>query len=445
MRSLLLSACLSLAAGAADADGLTLTIYNNNLMLVHDERVLTLAKGRSKVELQDVAASIRPETVSLRGKDLGIVEQNFDYDLLSPAKMMEKAVGRQIQVVRTNPATGKQVTETATVLSNNNGVILKIGNRIEVLRDDGIPTRVVFSSIPENLRPSPTLSVTVESGNGGATPVTLSYLATGLSWSADYVGFYDEARGTINLQGWVTIKNQSGSSFRNADTELIAGAMNVSGGNQDYRYGAPPATPGTQAGQARQVADFYAYNLPERMTIANEQTKQVSFLDANLSNAEKIYSYTRDDFHSRVEAEHADVEVRFGGAATPLPAGTVRVYMHDDKGESKFVGEDRIGHTPAGSELDVKLGEAFDVTVQPTETANEKTKTGARHAMAYTLRNARANAVTVHIRQTGLGTGAEVVSESDKSRRLDADTLEWAVEVPANGARTLSFVLETSG
>jgi hypothetical protein len=158
------------AAGGGEAppnQHLAVTVYNNNLALVQDIRHMDVPAGRTRLEFKDVSASIRPETVSLSGRGLTVVEQNFDYDLLTPAKMMEKAVGRQIQIIRTNPATGAQMPETATVLSVNDGVVLKVGNRIEVLRDDGIPTRVVFSSIPENLRAEPTLSVTVDAAGGG--------------------------------------------------------------------------------------------------------------------------------------------------------------------------------------------------------------------------------------------------------------------------------------
>ena len=210
-------ACAALAAGAAQAASheqhrrapqnpdaaadattksarrLSVTVYNDDLVLVQDVRTLDVPAGRSRIEFPEVSASIHPETASISGKGLAIVEQNFDYDLLTPAKMMEKAVGRQIQVVHTNPATGRETAETATVLSVNAGVVLKIGGRIEALRDDGLPTRVVFGSIPENLRASPTLSVTVDTAQAGPRQVTLSYLATGLSWASDYVGLFDEA------------------------------------------------------------------------------------------------------------------------------------------------------------------------------------------------------------------------------------------------------------
>jgi len=183
------------------------TIYNGDLALVQDTRQLDIPAGRSRQEFPDVSAQIRPETVTLSGTGVGIVEQNFDFDLLSPQALMEKAVGETITLVRTNPATGAEVRERARVLAANGGVVLQIGERIEVLRDDGLPVRVIFDRVPENLRARPTLSVTVQSERVGRRPVTLTYLSAGLGWSADYVALFDEANGRMATRptaGWTS-------------------------------------------------------------------------------------------------------------------------------------------------------------------------------------------------------------------------------------------------
>ena len=206
MRAFLLLSAAILAAPAAaqiqteipppsqNAQGeVAVTIYNNNLALVQDRRQLDIAAGRSRQEFPDVSAQIRPETVTLTGQGIGIVEQNFDFDLLSPQALMQKAVGETITLVRTNPANGAETRERARVLAANGGVVLQIGDRIEVLRDDGLPVRVIFDRVPENLRARPTLSVTVQSERGGRRPVTLTYLTPGLGWSADYVALFDES------------------------------------------------------------------------------------------------------------------------------------------------------------------------------------------------------------------------------------------------------------
>ena len=161
--------------------------------------------------------------MTLSGDGFGIVEQNFDFDLLSPTALMQKAVGQTVTLLRTNPATGAETRERATVLAVNGGVVLKIGDRIEVLRDDGLPVRVIFDSIPPNLRARPTLSVTLEARAGRAAAADLSYLTTGLGWKADYVALFDERPARIDVQGWITLTNSTGTTFNNADTLLVAG------------------------------------------------------------------------------------------------------------------------------------------------------------------------------------------------------------------------------
>ncbi len=453
------------AAQAAEKPGLSVTIYNSNQALVDDVRRLDIAAGRQRLELKDVSAAIRPETVTLTGEGLSIVEQNFDFDLLTPQKMMEKAVGQQVQIVRTNPGNGQETTETATVLSANEGVILKIGDRIEVLRDDGVPTRVIFNGVPETLRARPTLSVTVDSARAGPRLVDLSYLTTGLSWKADYVALFDETGGRLDLQGWITLTNQSGTSFVDADTQLVAGEVAIGGAPPPpiwprnkamprammgtlERPASPPAEEGGPTAPA-QLGDVHVYHLPERTTIAQNQTKQVSFLDAHGVAARKIYRWSLPDFQSADNPSSAEVAVAFANAANAglsagLPAGTIRVYERDNAGAPKFVGENGVGHTPQGSELAVKIGEAFDVTVQPTLVSSDViNKRRTRYAMSYRLRNARPAPVTVELRQGGLREQNTVIAESLSGRSIDAYTRGWTVTVPAAGETVLTATLET--
>lgn len=449
MRRFLLIASVGFFAAsyaAEPAPQLSLTIYNNNLALVQDARQLKVPAGRTRIEFKNVSASIRPETVALSGKGLSIVEQNFDYDLLTPQKMMEKAVGHQIRIMRTIPGTGRETAETATVLSVNNGVVLRIGNRIEVLRADGIPTRVIFSSIPENLRASPTLSVTVDAAAAGRRQATLSYLTTGLGWKADYVALFDEGKGRLRLQGWITLTNTSGTTYKNARAQLVAGNVNLTGAQRNHRYYRPRTsnrTAGTAASGEGGVADYLVYDLPERVTIAQSQTKQVSFLELPGVKASKTYEYRAGGFASRENPQHADVVVRFSNKERAMPAGIVRVYMRDAKGEAKFVGENNVDHSPAGSDVSVKIGEAFDVTVQPTVVSSEKiSRWRTRYAMSYLFRNAQAKPVNVELRQGGLWRDAEVEKESLKSRQIDAHTVGWTVPVPANGETVLTFTVD---
>jgi len=441
-------AAVTIASAACAADQsqkLSITVYNNNLALVQDERRLDVPAGRTRLEFKDVSASIKPETAALSGAGFGVVEQNFDYDLLTPSKMMEKAVGHEIEIVRTVPGTGAQTHEKATVLSVNSGVVLRIGNRIEVLSADGLPTQVIFNSIPENLRAQPTLSITVDAAQAGPRDMTLSYLTTGLSWKADYVAMFDETQNALKLQGWITLTNNSGTSYKDAKTQLVAGDVNITG---EYQNNWRPPTTVRSAGMQSSnneasVADYYLYTLPERVTIAEAQTKQVSFLDLNVA-AKKAYEYRAFGFESAQNPAHADVDIDFSNKERALPEGVMRVYLRDEAGEPKFAGEDNIAHTPASSDLAVKIGEAFDVTVQPTLVSSEKiSKTRTRYAMSYLLRNAKPEVVTVELRQGGLWRGGNVETESLPSRRIDAGTLGWSVPVPAHGETTLTFTVDS--
>jgi hypothetical protein len=429
------------------------TIYNNNLALVQDRRTLSLPTGRTRQEFADVSASIRPETVTLNGTGITIVEQNFDYDLLTPEKLMEKAVGRTVTLVRTDPVTKAETREQATVLANNNGTIVQIGNRIEVL--DASRERVIFPTLPPNLRARPTLSVTLEADGGGPRPVTLNYLTTGLGWKADYVTLFDEAAGKIDVQGWITLTNNSGTTFNNASTLLVAGAVGDGNNNNQrvYRPQNPPGnSPGTQTASREQLGDFYVYPIAARTTIANNQQKQVSFLDVSGAPAAKAYFFRNDWLGTQTEAQSADTVLRFssareGGLGDALPAGTVRVYMRDARGAPQFIGESNIGHTPMGSRLALKTGEAFDVKVQPTVVKREQLgKEKWRTTMTYRVTNARAQAVTVEVAQDGLDNwwhDTKIESESIVSERPSADEALWKVPVPANGETTVTVVFLT--
>lgn len=446
--------------GPGGPDRVSLTVYNQNIALVEDVRNLNVPAGRSRQEFPGVSASIRPETVGLSGRGLSVVEQNFDYDLLTPGKLMESAVGGDIGIVRTNPGSGAQTTERARVLAANQGVVLQIGNRIEVLRDDGVPTRVIFDQVPQNLRPRPTLSVTLDAEGAGRRETTLSYLTSGLTWKADYVARFDEKAGKLDLTGWVTITNNSGATFSNAQTRVVAGDVNLINDNNGYnpRYGQPTRPTrgnGTQTGGQGALADVYVYPLPEAVTVANNQTKQVGLIDAAGVPASKRYLNVIDGFYTAEEPVAAEVGVIFangsGAAARALPAGVMRVYVKDEAGEPRFIGEDQVDHSPAGSEIVVTTGDAFDVTVQPRLVSSERVSKRlvdyfrTRHAMEYTVRNARPEPVTVEVRQRGLGRDTELTEQSIEGEMRDARTVVWRVPVPANGETKLTATITTGG
>ena len=443
------------AAPAADR-AVSVTIYNNDLALIQDRRDLQVQGGRQRVEFQDVSARIRPETVSLAASDISIVEQNFDFDLLTPGKLMEKAVGQEVTLVRVNPSNGVETREQAQVLATNGGVVLKIGDHIEVLRDDGLPVRVIFAKVPENLRAHPTLSVTVNSSRAGTRSATLSYLTPGLGWKADYVALFDEKESKIDVQGWVTLTNSTGTTYDNAQTLLVAGAPNqVEGGNQypQQIYRPQPRNnlqqAGTESGTRERLGDYYLYPLAERTTIANQQTKQVSFLDVRGVPAEHGYEYRNRWLGTQEKPASARTTYSFStgskaGLGDQLPAGILRFYMKDQRGDPQFIGESRIDHTPMGSRLSLDTGDAFDVKVKPTVVKRTRISTfDWQSDMSYELSNALPRPVVVKLLQDGLVADSRILKESLKSTRRSADVTEWSVTVPANGSTTVTATFET--
>ena len=434
------------AAGNAQGD-VAVTIYNNGQSLVQDDRQLSVTRGRNRIEFPDVSARIRPETVTLSGPGLGIVEQNFDFDLLTPDKLMDKAVGQSITLVRTNPATGAEKTERAKVLAANGGIVLQIGERIEVLRDDGLPVRAVFDRLPPNLRARPTLSVTVDAADAGTVPARLSYLTPNLGWTADYVALFDAAKGAMDIQGWVTLTNSTGTTFANARTLLVAG--NPGGGGGFRQLGGAMDSAGTESNDRERLGDYYLYPLAERTTIANAQQKQVSFLDVKGAPARSTYEFVNNWLGSSTEPVSTASVLRFstskqGGLGDQLPAGTIRVYMRDARGDPQFIGENSIGHTPMGSAMSLRTGDAFDVKVQTTVVSRTR-KGDSRWVtkMRYVVSNARPEPVTVLVSQDGLYGPVRISDESLKSQRVSADRVEWQVPVNANGKAELTATFDT--
>jgi hypothetical protein len=450
------TSALAADAGPSNPDkDVTLTIYNKNIALIEHVRPIA-ATGRQRIEFKGVSAQIVPETVSFIAPGIDLIEQNFDYDLLTPAKLMEKAVGSKVRLVRVNPATGAETSETAEVLSTVGGTVLRIGERIEILREDNLPTRVIFDKVPENLRAEPTLSVLVNAVKPVNANARLTYLSRGLDWDADYVAVFEEAKNETSMQGWITLRNTSGTTFANARAQLVAGDVNLVNGEEGWwqfqvqRRNASQRAAGAESTGRQQVGDYYVYPIGQRTTIANNQTKQVSFLDVTAVKASKGYEKLFSGFASSDAPQNAEVRIRFtnskeAGLGEQLPSGVVRVYVRDSRGQPQFVGEDHIGHTSGGSELALKIGDAFDVSVQPTLVATRAiSRRKTEYDMSYLFRNARGSPSVVTLRQDGLWRENAILRESLKGRRTDADSFAWDVEVPAQGETTLTFTVSNS-
>ena len=438
-----------LTSTATDREGLGLTVYNDNLALVRERRRVTLPAGPARLSLREVSAQMRPETALLQavtGSPLQLVEQNFDFDLLTPKKLLEKYVGREVSVLRTNPATGEERRERATVLATQDGTVLRFADRIET----GVPGRLAFDDVPANLRDRPTLSVLLQAG-GGAQSLELSYLTAGLSWRADYVASLSADGRQMDLSGWVTLTNRSGTAYPQARLQLVAGTVNrvpeARAADTRMRTLAAPMAAG--APEQESLLDYHLYTFPQPTTIADQQTKQLALLSAGAIPVRREYLLAGNEYVYRQRigtvgqklkpAVFVEFDNRGGQLGKPLPAGIVRVYARDRQGAAQFVGEDRIEHTPRHEVVRLRLGEAFDITADRRQTTFRKVADNVfETAFRIEIRNAREEPVTVRVQETLPGDW-EMLQETHRSRKLSARVVSWDVDVPADGASVLEY------
>ena len=443
-----------------DQQSVAVTIYNNNLALVKDQRKVKLNAGMQKLAIRDVSAQMRPETALLRSLSnpgsFTTLEQNFDFDLLTPEKLLEKYVGKSVSIIKTNAATGEEKTEQATVLSANNGVVLKIGNRIET----GIPGRIVYDDIPVNLRDRPTLVTQINNKAAAEQTIELSYLTGGLAWKADYVAELSPKEDTVDLSGWVTLTNTSGTSYNNAKLQLVAGDVNRVQENfprpMALRKNLEMMAADAAAPMAEEsLLEYHLYSLDRPTTIAENQTKQVALLSATgvparkelvLRGADYYYQSQQGDLGTKIKV---GVFVEFDNKEAsklgmPLPKGIMRVYKKDAQGNAQFVGEDNIDHTPKNEVVRLKLGESFDVTADKKQTdfkvlpRPSKGNSAFESAYEITLKNAKKEKAIVTVQEPINGDWI-ILSESQPHKKANSTLAVWKVEVPAEGSTTLTY------
>jgi len=439
----------------SDQQSVAVTIYNENLALIKDLRRVTFEAGRNRLALREVSGRMRPETALLRSVShpgsLSLLEQNFDFDLLTPAKLLEKYVGRNVRIIKTHPTTGAETIETATILAANGGVVMRIGDRIET----GLPGRIVYDGVPANLRDRPTLVTELDAARAGSQSVELSYLSAGLAWKADYVAELNASDSALDLNGWVTLTNTSGTSYPNAKLQLVAGDVNrvrdemIMAAKASRMREAAAAAPRSDMAQEA-LFEYHLYTLQRPTTIADNQTKQVALLGAQGVPVAKELLLQGSDYYYRSsvggigQKMKVGVFVQFENRETsrlglPMPKGVVRVYKKDSAGNAQFVGEDRIDHTPKNEKVRLKLGEAFDVTADKKQT-DFRARGSHMYESAYeiVLRNAKKEAVTVVVREP-VPADWTMLEETQKHAKVASGTAEWHVKVPAEGRTDLRY------
>ncbi|MGO9211273.1 MAG: DUF4139 domain-containing protein [Terriglobales bacterium] len=443
-----------------DQTDLAVTVYNSNIALVRDVRQLSLPRGAFRLKLMDIAATVNPATVHLRSVNepdkLAVIEQNYEYDLLDPAKLLNKYVAKEVTLVRVywdnNGAIKQEETRATLLANNNNGPVWKIGNDI-VTGLYGQSYR--FPEVPPNLYDRPTLLMSLENSGSQRQQVETSYLAKDLSWNADYVLTVMRDDKSADLDGWVTITNKSGTAFRNARLQLVAGDVN--------RLPVPEKTAKMQvnamaAGVAgppqfaqESFSEYHLYTLGRKTSVEDKETKQISLLQGSGVPVDKVFVVNGQNFYYHNSmgpgSPQKDLVMVFykfkneqkTGLGIPLPAGNFRVYQKDSKGGILFVGEDRIEHTPKDETISLHIGNAFDVVSERKQTDYKRIDTHTwEMEFEITLRNHKDGPVTVEVNEP-IGGDWEMLSSTYKYTKTAAWVAQFNVPVAANGSSVLKY------
>ena len=437
---------------------LNVTVYNSDLALVRDVRTIDLPRGTFDLNFMDIAATVNPATVHFRSLSepsrVNVLEQNYEYDLLEPEKLLRKYVGRDVTLVRNRQVNGSTEQEevTAHLLSFNSQPVWRIGNEIVTgFHADHIR----FPELPESLFSRPTLIWTLNNNGTGRHRVEAAYLAGKLSWKADYVLTVGRDDKAGDLDGWVTLTNGSGTLFRNARLQLVAGDLNRvrESIGQALRSDAMMLEARAAAPMAQEAfSDYHLYTLGRKTTINNNETKQVSMLSGTGFGVTKRYVVNGHQFYyhnvSQPGAPIKDAVEMFyqlkndekGGLGMPMPAGIVRVYQADSRGGVQFVGEDRINHTPKDEILNLKVGNAFDVVCERSQVNFEKVGANSYEIeYAITLRNHKTTPITVEVNEPIGAATWRMLQASHKWTKTAAFAAQFTVPVEAGAGQVLRY------
>lgn len=431
-----------LTAGAVATDsGTEVTVYNDNLALVKERRELDLNTGVNNIEYRDVAALIDPTSVMFEdttNKNTAVLEQNYEYDLVSSSKLLDKFLGKEIT------ATEKEgETYTGTLLSHDGGVVLQLsdGKVVSI-------TEVSKFEFPDSagLLTKPTLVWQIYSPVSGSRDVLTSYLTEGMTWNADYIVKTNAEDTKADIRGWVSIDNQVGTTYENAKLKLVAGEVHRIAVPQPIYSDVTVAEETAYAGSKNSFAEeslfeYHLYTLERASTLKNNEVKQISLLSADSVPVEKelIFDASKS---SNVQVVLNLSNSKQKGLGMPLPAGVVRVYKADSEGQLQFLGEDSIAHTPKDEEIKVTVGSAFDITGTRTQTDYQRVSNDVwRETYEIELKNHKSQAQKIRVIEHFYGDW-EITTTSDTYKKTDAYTAEWEITVPADGSKKVTFTVE---
>ena len=445
-----------LTATLASQVDLAVTVYNSDVALVRDVRELVLPPGTSTLHLSDIAATVNPASVHFRSltdaNAVSVLEQNYQFDLLDPQRLLRKYIGRDVTLVRSRQQNGSDVSEqvTARLLAYNEAPVWRINGEIVtgMLTDE-----IRYPEIPGNLHSRPTLVWRLDNRGSGRQRLETAYLAGQIDWSADYVLTVGRDERSADLDGWVTLANSSGTSYRNTRLQLVAGELNRVRQERGVVAGrAPQAMAESVAPMTEEAfSEYHLYTLDRRTTIEENETKQVSLLHGGSVPVVKAFVLDGQPFYYRVQrapgqpiADPVKVVYRLRNdqasrLGMPMPAGVVRVYQADSRGGTQFAGEDRIRHTPKDEVIALHIGNAFDVVSERRQTdykrIDERT---IELAQEVKLRNHKSEDIVVEVNEP-IGGDWRMLSASHGHQKTDAFSARFTVPVAADGESVLRY------
>jgi hypothetical protein len=443
MRSVLaLVCCVCVLASAGMCREVRVTVYNSNIGVVRDSRSTTIEKGISHISMDEIASRIDPTSVKLeisgRG-DIAVMEQNFEFDLLSPDKLLNKYLEHEVDIT-----TSEDVKYHGTLIGfdSRNLVLSLAGERVAMVSRDKV-TDIVLPAIDTGLIVKPTLFWTVNSSSSARVDLEVAYITEGMNWHAEYIATIAEDDDEIELASWVSVENRSGATYPDAKLKLIAGdvhrvqdKIHIRGGRtMEYAEMAPQPMLEEKA-----FFEYHMYTLDSKTTLKDKEVKQIQLFPAKDVAALKQYNL---DSH---KGEKVRVVMRFdnseeSGLGVPLPEGKVRVFKADVDGSLEFLGEDRIDHTPRDEEVKIYVGNAFDIVAESVRTDFSKTTDRVvMETFEIRVSNHKDEDVVLTITEHIYGDW-DVRRESHPFEKLKSDTIEFQLPVEANGEAVLTYTV----
>jgi hypothetical protein len=423
-----------------DQKQLAVTVYNSNLGVVKDVREINLNSGLSTISITDVAKLTDPTSVHIK-LDGEVIEQNYQYDLVSLDKILQKYVDKEISLV----------SEANELVEGK--LLSAMGGQIVLEKKDGgllmIPSvnkyRFSVGSLPEGLITKPTLVWQLNSNKSGNQDVEISYQTQGMNWHAEYVAVLNTDDTKLDLNSWVSVDNNSGTTFKNAKLKLVAGDVNRVQDNRRLYKGREQmdmvmSEAAAPQFEEKEFFEYHIYNLQRPTTLAQNETKQISLFESQNVDANKKYFYRSTGYNTNgkinVIVEFSNKEEQNLGV--PMPKGKVRVYKSD--GESiEFVGEDLIDHTPKNETVKLKIGDAFDILAEEKQVNHKKiTNRVFEQDFEVKIKNRKNEKVTVEVERY-LGLNWEILSSSLEYKKKNAQTITFQVPVKKDDETILTY------